>query len=91
MRQVKAAGTVALVTKVCVYQRGGYGRGKLFGCVRARAHTHTHTNTPGGITRLVKALEFHAEHPGVQDAASWALMVIAWSHQDLKRQVCGCQ
>jgi hypothetical protein len=35
----------------------------------------------------VDALKNHQNDPGVQDTASWALMVLAWSNQDLLRQV----
>jgi len=35
----------------------------------------------------VDALKNHQNDPGVQDTASWALMVLAWSNPDLMRQV----
>ena len=40
-----------------------------------------------GLARLVHALNAHPDHLGVQDAALWALMIIAWSDGALQRQV----
>lgn len=41
----------------------------------------------GGITRLVHALDAHVQSSVVQDNASWALMVMAWSQRTLRRQL----
>jgi hypothetical protein len=36
---------------------------------------------------LNEALQTHAKHPGVQDTASWALLILAWSNIDFQIKV----